>query len=759
MKKQLISFLAVVILLFHICVPSFASSMPVENQLNANMMQYLLDGNAKELLRRENYSYILLMQKLYKEKYIPLLIELTNTYVGTGSIYYIEPAFYANVLVCIMALSEAEDASAIAAQNKHDNLKGIKEYAMDFVSMASDTVGIICGTSKNLCGLLDEIAFAIDGIATTIESTDQSLEAFSNLQTVLQNYDRFQVFLSAVESQSEGNLKLAAQTLKSGMRKAMEVKLNSYANVLDQNTDNLKEFFFSNIFMEMLKEIPDYETDDTLRCFVDWGGGAIASVGVLLASYDLGSNIGKCIGNLTVGGEDLITRLREMAALYSIHRAVVDEMTTTFTNFLSVYNVETADELNKSVYKYTDLARYLKVCDIRGEYCLTRIVTKDAKLLSWFNKRNAEEAEQWYYVHSDGLKIMHAKLQSILYKDIVDNRFDNDFDTTPDYSLYVPVIEKAIAERPYSGDDYGILNDLDKDGVEELFMLHTYSGGAIPEMGYSIYDINDGALVTRAEKQTLIVMAGGGGCMAGISETDGGTYFYSYSLQIGDVYADSVITVYDQSFSVYKTFEANMETEGTHITQDPYTTSYSIDGNPCTEAEYKLLLFAMFPFDTDYFQLENAERQNGLFYNGQWYGETLTALLNRLKAPSEQTDQYQPKEIENKTQNSVDSAVLVGTWELDLEKTTLASGAPIREILGSAYKGGSSMEINADGSFNYCAGFLGGDGTWQATENGLAYQIATFDEGNVENGELRLEDDFLIMLYFDYQLCWVKKSG
>lgn len=69
------------------------------------------------------------------------------------------------------------------------------------------------------------------------------------------------------------------------------------------------------------------------------------------------------------------------------------------------------------------------------------------------------------------------------------------------------------------------------------------------------------------------------------------------------------------------------------------------------------------------------------------------------------------------------------------------------------------MEINADGSFNYCAGFLGGDGTWQATENGLAYQIATFDEGNVENGELRLEDDFLIMPYFDYQLCWVKKSG
>lgn len=202
-----------------------------------------------------------------------------------------------------------------------------------------------------------------------------------------------------------------------------------------------------------------------------------------------------------------------------------------------------------------------------------------------------------------------------------------------------------------------------------------------------------------------------------------------------------------------------METEGIHITQDPYTTSYSIDGNPCTEAEYKLLLFAMFPFDTDYFQLENAERQNGQFYNGQWYGETLTALLNRLKAPSEQTDQYQPKEIENKTQNSVDSAILVGKWELDLEKTTLASGASILEILGSAYKNGNSMEINTDGSFNYYAGFLGGDGTWQAAENRLSYQITTFDEGNVENGELRIEDDYLIMPYFNYQLCWVKQSG
>lgn len=209
-----------------------------------------------------------------------------------------------------------------------------------------------------------------------------------------------------------------------------------------------------------------------------------------------------------------------------------------------------------------------------------------------------------------------------------------------DYSLYIPAIEKAIEEKPYPGDDYGILYDLDKDGVEELFMLHTYSGSAVPEIGYSIYDISDGVLVTRAEKQTLTVMAGGGGCIAGISETDAGSYFYVYGLQIGDQFANSSITVFDQNFSVYRTFEANMETEGIHITQDPYTTSYSIDGNPCTEAEYKLLLFAMFPFDTDYFQLENAERQNGLFYNGQWYGETLTALLNRLKAPSEQTDQY-----------------------------------------------------------------------------------------------------------------------
>lgn len=545
----------------------------------------------------------------------------------------------------------------------------------------------------------------------------------------------------------------------------------------------------------------------------------------------------------------------------------------------------------------------------------------------------------------------------------------------PDYSLYVPVIEKAIAERPHSGDDYGILYDLDKDGVEELFMLHTYSGGAIPEMGYSIYDINDGALVTRAEKQTLIVMAGGGGCMAGISETDGGTYFYAYGLQIGDVYAKNIITVYDQSFSVYKTFEANMETEGTHITQDPYTTSYSIDGSSCTEAEYKLLLSTILPFDTGCFQLENTGRQIGRFYNGQWYGETLTALLNRLKASAEPDvdetingedayrevldmfyrniqngwteldqegwddpcdpdsvsyllysngtlssigalslseigycirdidcngipelmvtrkwfsekypgiisdlytlsgghpihlasggdrawyylaendsicykgsggallnvqcnysidanagklkvtqaiiydattnstapwyyseteyydpqsydfiydaltgiseeeaqriidsfpqhkayplttfDQYRPGGQRVEEQQSSDAAALVGTWGLDLQKTMQVSGASIIQILGTAYKYGNSMEINADGSFSYYAGFFGGTGTWQVIGSGLTYQITTFDGGNAENNELRFEDGYLIMPLPDlnYQLCWVMESG
>ena len=34
---------------------------------------------------------------------------------------------------------------------------------------------------------------------------------------------------------------------------------------------------------------------------------------------------------------------------------------------------------------------------MRGEYCMYSIVANDAGLLSWFNKKSAEEAEQWYY--------------------------------------------------------------------------------------------------------------------------------------------------------------------------------------------------------------------------------------------------------------------------------------------------------------------------------------------------------------------------
>jgi len=629
LKKRIICGLIAVCLIFSLCPSSYALS--ASEQLNENMHEYLASGEILDLTRRENYSYINFIDSVERNELANVTLEFVDDVVETGSLSDLEPPFYANILVSIMALSEAGNASSIAEQNKRDNLKSIKDYAMDFAGMAADAVGVTCGTSKYLHRLSDDTALAVDGMATSLEGIDESLDAFSDLQTILQNYDSYMVLLDAVEANSKGNLRVAAVTLRDGMKKAMEIRLGSYAHVLDQNTEHLTEFFFSNIFLELLKETAEYETDDALRAFVDWGGEVVAAVGVLSSSFQLGAEIGKLIGNLTVGGEDLITRTREIFALRDIRTAVVQELNKSTVGFQANYGIKSAEELNEYVYRCTDLAAYLKICDIRGEYCLRSIVTSNAKLLTWFNKENAEDAELWYARRSDAIKIAHSKLQSVRFEGMPDEISEQETETA-DYSLYIPVLEKAIAERPYESDEYGILYDIDKDDVDELFMLHSYiNGGTFPALGYSIYDIENGSLSEIIKKQDLIVLAGGGGCFAGVTTVNGEDRFFAYGLQVGDCYANSVIEVYDAEFSLIQTFKADMKSELVPIFGYDYTTAYSLNDLPCTEEEYYDQLNSFFSFDTSCFLPGNSVGKTGQFYNGEWYGETLEELLLKVK--------------------------------------------------------------------------------------------------------------------------------
>lgn len=139
--------------------------------------------------------------------------------------------------------------------------------------------------------------------------------------------------------------------------------------------------------------MPEYDEDETLKYFVDNGNDIVSKLGALKSAWDLGKITGTLVGNVVVGGENLINRVLEIMAIYDISVILQEEIIQTGTKFLNNLGKNKEEEL---IDIYIAFSNYLIDCRIRGEYCLYSIVAEDAGLLSWFNMNSAEEARKWY---------------------------------------------------------------------------------------------------------------------------------------------------------------------------------------------------------------------------------------------------------------------------------------------------------------------------------------------------------------------------
>lgn len=191
-----------------------------------------------------------------------------------------------------------------------------------------------------------------------------------------------------------------------------------------------------------------------------------------------------------------------------------------------------------------------------------------------------------------------------------------------DYLLYTPAIENAIKEKPYPGDEYGLLYDLDEDGVNELFMLHSYfsdDGSAIPTIGFSVYDIEQNNLVVKAEKQKLATMAGGGGITVGIADYHGNECFFTIVSVAWDLGQREEIQLYD-----FGTMAPCVYAEYTYSPVDGTSTS-SCNGISCTVDDFEQLKSDMKPIQImDTMSIE-ADPQD------HWNETTLSELLRQLR--------------------------------------------------------------------------------------------------------------------------------
>ena len=498
MTKKIMAIVLAMTMIFSSIISVFAEETDSDHfssEYGENLLEYLQGEDGKRLILHTNYGYMSFVENFNSDVLSLYLLNMADLLIDSGA--KPDKEKYMEVLINIIATYDLDNADDISKQKQLDNLKGIEDYAMDCAKIGANAVSVMVETGPATTELENAISIAVDGMLVLIDNTDNWISALSNLETIVQDYSAHYDFLEIIEKNSnDKNLQEAASTLREGMSKAMKIKLDTYSEISNENFENYKEFFFSDVFFEVAKQTAEYEADETLSFFVDSGDNIVSSVDVLGDSWELGTMIGTLVGNVVAGGENLINRVLEMMAIYDVSIILQDYLIDTQDNFLSnIGNEEEESYLNK----YMSFSQYLIGCRIRGEYCLYSIVANDAGLLNWFNKESAEEAKEWYDNKVEKIINIQNSLLSIK-----DNAMNEN---------YSKVIEKYINAAPwkwpcmiqidginvdcelYSMNDLDtvgyVLKDIDNNGVDELLVGPTDNNGEI----YTAFSLVDGDLV------------------------------------------------------------------------------------------------------------------------------------------------------------------------------------------------------------------------------------------------------------------------
>lgn len=470
--KKFLSIILAILIFCMIPVSSYAETEEKGTPLTKQLFKFMQDGSYQNMYIDSNYGYENFLNDFESNPLSQYFFHMADLLIETGT----EPSEkkYRDVLIGLMGSYDLENAADLGKQNRQDHLKSLEDYGKDAMDIMKDAASLTIAKYPNLSEMDSFFFTAIEGIYTMKDNVENLITTFSDLETVLQNYSLYDSFLKTVEEHAgdHTDLKNAASSLRNSMAKVMEYRMTAYREASNDNFENWGKYFFSDAFFTAVKQIPEYTSDDTMRFFVDGAENFIGKVNILKDSWNLGVKIGTLVGNLTVGGENLIDRVLEMMAVQDIADSLKngwDEQWNEFGDLIGTENeIPAANQL-------VSCMKYLGLCRIRGEYCLYSILEKDAGLLSWFNEKTQKQAKEWYNTQSgivsDILIILKNAEEQAKEEEDKKNIF------TPEYveNLYLDFLKSG----KYESDSTGWINpaskycifDINDDGISELLVM------------------------------------------------------------------------------------------------------------------------------------------------------------------------------------------------------------------------------------------------------------------------------------------------
>lgn len=464
---------AVLMTIVMIISGSGSVSASTENGASERMLEFIsAEDDFKQIEEHSQYMYANFAENIANDKN-PELIRQLESCLGKKCTTEIPEDAYIKVLSDVILSYDLDNAADINERARQNEINKYSLYARHFENAEYDIADIIGGTKDTNSA----VCTAIEGIATVYDSSDERISAVYDVETLVQDYIQYDLFLELIENASDGTLKSAASKMRTSLSAAIRNRLEKHGDILNSQSLKYGYYFMTDKVADILKEAREYLDDSCFHTFVDRSENLLSEIGDIGTEPDLGFIIEKTDGDLKAGGKDLFNRVNELRILDEISRCLSSEAVMLRNNTVAGVDEE---KIGDVIF----LDQILINCRIRGEYSVYSILSSDKGLLSWAGMKNDKEALDAYYRQTTALSNIEEKLKEIRFT-------ESDVGTQSEESDDQDIIEqyKIFLCSQTHGDHY-LIYDIDKDGYPEL-MIRKFLVG-MRKYWYSVFKYEEG---------------------------------------------------------------------------------------------------------------------------------------------------------------------------------------------------------------------------------------------------------------------------
>jgi len=451
--KRILSFVLSVTLLLSLVIPVSASQY--NDFLGIDESEYDMDAYYADLWNNYSHSmHGLLWDYVCGENYYVY----TQTVKEVGNDAWIEFASrltdeeltqerYTEILVNLLAMMDYNTSQLIEEQVDADSLKTLADYTVDAAGIIVQGISLNTAFGSKITEPMKKITTALNLTWGGAEFTIDTIQTLEHLDRVLQQYENYHLFLTAIANNAtDSKLRAAASELMSVVDKTFFCKVDAATKVSGDLAGYLgKTVFFDTVVMDyMVSDASALGLSDADMSTINLCKSAYAYVGVLPLAVDLGT----FAADMLIGISNIMNRYNEMRALVDLRNALIKQMTELRANISDAKELEEIDQLCR-------LMKNLVYINYRGEYCAHEMLTSDAQAYSLYIKRNGlippidevfEDAKEYTKVFAEQLSYFVFPMKE-LYKQSTNNTPEQN----PVENLGTSLLGGfLLAEAPYS---------------------------------------------------------------------------------------------------------------------------------------------------------------------------------------------------------------------------------------------------------------------------------------------------------------------